>query len=161
MELLIRTSQITNKWVERILASFGITMAFVVALQVFCRYILNHSLFWSEELARYLLVWLSFLGATAAYYRRIHPGIDILTLRLSPKSKKLCRIIVHLLSMTLFAVMVYYGSEFAYFIRGQISPALAIPKWIIFSIIPLSGTIFLVHCLTFLVLEFMERNNDR
>jgi TRAP-type C4-dicarboxylate transport system permease small subunit len=161
MELLTRASQITNKWVERSLASFGITMAFVVALQVFCRYILNHSLFWSEELARYLLVWLTFLGATAAYYRRIHPGIDILTLQLNQNFRKLCRIVVHLVSLTLFVVMIYHGIEFAYFIRGQISPALAIPKWIIFIIIPICGAIFLLHCFTFVVAEFMEHSNDR
>jgi len=161
MELFTRASQITNKWVERSLASFGITMAFVVALQVFCRYVLNHSLFWSEELARYLLVWLTFLGATAAYYRRVHPGIDILTLQLNQNFRKLCRILVHLLSLVLFAVMIYHGSEFAYFIRNQISPALSIPKWIIFIIIPISGTIFSLHCLTFIVAEFMEHNNDR
>lgn len=161
MQLLIRASQITNKWVERSLASFGITMAFIVALQVFCRYVLNHSLFWSEELARYLLVWLSFLGATAAYYRKIHPGIDILTLQLNEKLHKFSKILVHLLSLTLFAVMIYHGTEFAYFIRAQISPALAIPKWIIFAIIPVSGIIFLIHCLTFLLEEIMEHSNDR
>jgi TRAP-type C4-dicarboxylate transport system permease small subunit len=161
MELLTRASQITNKWVERSLASFGMTMALVVALQVFCRYVLNHSLFWSEELARYLLVWLTFLGATAAYYRKIHPGIDVLTLQFSKNYRKLCRILVHLLSLTLFVVMIYHGIEFAYFIRSQISPALAIPKWIIFIIIPVSGTIFLLHCLTFLAKEFMVHNNDR
>ncbi len=160
MDLLIRASRITNRWVEYVLASFGITMAFIVALQVFCRYILNHSLFWSEELARYLLIWLSFLGATAAYYRKIHPAIDLLTQRLGKKSLRLCRILVNLASLTLFTVMIYHGAEFAYFIRAQISPALGIPKWIIFAIIPISGTIFLLHCLDFLIGEFVERSDD-
>lgn len=160
MKLLFYASQVTNRWVERALASFGITMALIVALQVFCRYILNHSLFWSEELARYLLVWLTFLGATAAYYHRIHPGIDILTQRLNQKMQKLCRILVHLISLVLFFVMIYHGAQFAYFVRAQISPALALPKWIIFIIIPVSGTIFLVHCLSFLVNEFVERHHD-
>ena len=160
MELLIRVSHATNRWVERALAFFGITMAVVVALQVFCRYVLNHSLFWSEELARYLLVWLTFTGATAAYFRKIHPGIDILTLHLNQKLQKLCRILVHLVSLGLFLVMIYHGTGFAYFVRSQISPALAIPKWIIFVIIPVSGAIFLVHCLSFLIEELVEMSDD-
>ncbi len=160
MKLLARASQITNRWVEHTLASFGIAMAFIVALQVFCRYTLNYSLFWSEELARYLLVWLSFLGATVAYYRKIHPGIDILTSTLTQKFSKISRVLVHFISITLFVVMIYHGTEFAYFIRAQISPALAIPKWIIFLVIPVSGTIFLLHCLHFLIEEFREQNDD-
>ncbi len=110
MELLIRASKATNRWVEHALAFLGITMALIVALQVFCRYVLNHSLFWSEELARYLLVWLTFLGATAAYYRKIHPGIDILTLRLNKNLQKFCRILVHLASLLLSSTM-RCGSE--------------------------------------------------
>ncbi len=160
MEWLSNASRLTNRWVEYSLASFGIGMAIIVIVQVFCRYILNHSLFWSEELARYLLVWLSFLGATAAYYRRVHPSIDIITIHLPPTPKKYCKIFVHLISMIFFLVMVYHGSLFAHFIRAQISPALAVPKWIIFTIIPLSGLIFSLHCFTFLVNDLKEHNGD-
>jgi len=159
-EILNRISQQTNKWVEFVLASFGISMACIVALQVFCRYVLNHSLFWSEELARYLLVWLSFLGATAAYYRRVHPSIDVLTQHLSIRLQKYCRVFVYLIAMGFFLVMIYHGGQFAYFVRAQISPALAIPKWILFLIIPISGTLFLLHCITFLVSELWERDDD-
>ena len=52
----------------------AMAMAAVVAAQVFWRYGLNASLFWSEELARHLLVWMTFLGASTAYRRRVHPG---------------------------------------------------------------------------------------
>ena len=79
MKLLKEVSSVCNTWVERSLAILGITMAAVIILQVIFRYVLNHSLFWSEELARYLLVWLTFLGASSAYYRKVHPGIDLLT----------------------------------------------------------------------------------
>ena len=153
MHYLHQVSTKINLWVERSLAVMGLTMALVVIVQVFCRYALNASLFWSEELARYLLVWLSFLGATAAYQRRVHPSVDVLTGRLSARWRKRVGILVYLFSFILFAVMVYHGTAFAYFVRLQISPALAIPKWIIFSVIPLSGAIFSLHCLRFLVDE--------
>jgi len=162
MKFLIRASRTTNIAVEKILAAMGLSMALIVALQVLCRYGLNHSLFWSEELARFLLVWLTFLGSTAAYYRGVHPGIDILTNRLSAKSQLCCRIAVYLLSLPLFLVMIYHGSAFAYFVRLQISPALGLPKWIVFSIIPASSVIFLLYCLTFLLSDFLKwlRHDD-
>ena len=88
MKLLKDFSTFCNTWIERSLAVLGISMAGVVILQVIFRYIFNNSLFWSEELARYLLVWLTFLGASCAYHRRVHPSIDLITNRLDEKVKK-------------------------------------------------------------------------
>ncbi len=136
-----------NRGVEWLLAALGIVMAAIVAAQVFSRYVLNHSLFWSEELARYLLVWLTFLGASSAYRRGVHPGVDILWARMPPSMQRAAAVAVHAASMLLFGVMIVYGCRFAYFVRLQISPALSLPKWILFSIIPASGVIFMVHAL--------------
>lgn len=161
MEPFVRISKACNVWVERSLALLGLVMAAVVLLQVICRYIFNNSLFWSEELARYLLIWLTFLGATSAYYRQVHPGIDILTGRLAGITRKASVLTVHFVSLTLFWVMIYHGSVFAHFVRLQITPAMGLPKWIVFSIIPFSGTIFLLHCLALIALELVRPPNDR
>ena len=150
MRFLERLSLSINHWIEYLLFGLGITMALIVATQVFFRYVLNQSLFWSEELARYLLVWLTFLGATVAYRRKAHPGIDVLYSRMTPALQKASVTATHLASIALFAVMVFYGYQFAHFVRMQISPALYLPKWIILSIIPLSGLILLVHGSAFL-----------
>ena len=124
-------------------------MAILVAVQVFCRYILNSSLFWSEELARYMLVWLSFFGATVAYYRNLHPGVDALTSRLSAAKRRTSQLLVHITTMGLALIMVISGMQFAWFVRMQISPALSIHKWIILIVIPLSGTLLFVYALAF------------
>ena len=74
--------------------------------------------------------------------------------------KKISFIITHLVSMALFIVMIVFGIKFAFFIRMQITPALQIPKWIILSIIPISGFILLVHGITFLVNELKRGIRD-
>ena len=135
-------------------------MAIVVAAQVFFRYVLNRSLFWSEELARYLLVWLTFLGASVAYHRKLHPGIDVVYAKMPELLRKISAIVVHLASMGLFGVMIVYGYKFSYFVRLQITSALSLPKWIIFSIIPLSGLILLIHALAFLISDVKGSNHD-
>lgn len=152
-------SSLANRAVESLLALLGISMALIVIIQVICRYGLNHSLFWSEELARILLIWLTFLGASAAYYRRVHPGIDILTSRLSERAGQVCKITAYLLSLPFFAVMVYYGTAFSYFTRLQISAALGIPKWIIYAAVPVSGVLLSLHCLMFLLAELKRGNH--
>jgi len=125
-------------------------MTAIVIVQVFSRYILNHSLFWSEELARYLLVWLTFLGTSVAYYRGMHPTINLFQQHFSPRLKHRLHIIVHILSLAFFCVMIWYGAEFAYFVRLQTTPALSLPKWLVFAIIPISGTLLVLHVLGFL-----------
>lgn len=160
MDALERISRSVNHWVEYILFGLGFTMSVVVAVQVFFRYALNHSLFWSEELARYLLVWLTFLGASVAYRRTLHPGIDIVYAQMPVPIQRMISIFIHFISTVLFGVMIFYGIQFSYFVRLQISPALYLPKWMVFSIIPLSGIIFMIHGITFLVDEIRGKDRD-
>jgi TRAP-type C4-dicarboxylate transport system permease small subunit len=160
MYVLEKLSRSINRWIEFFLFGLGFTMTVIVAVQVFCRYVLNNSLFWSEELARYLLVWLTFLGASVAYRRNVHPGIDIIYARLPGTIQKTAAIAVHCTSIALFGVMIFFGIKFSYFVRLQISPALYLPKWIIFSIIPVSGLILLLHSLTFLLEELKGKGSD-
>lgn len=149
LRFLDKTCAATNRWIEYLLFGLGFSMAILVAVQVFCRYILNSSLFWSEELARYMLVWLSFFGATVAYYRNLHPGVDALTSRLSAAKRRISQQLVYITTMGLAMIMVISGTQFAWFVRMQISPALSIHKWIILIVIPLSGTLLFVYALTF------------
>ncbi|MCG8684691.1 MAG: TRAP transporter small permease [Desulfobacterales bacterium] len=158
--MIKRAGFLLNQWIEYLLFSLGFAMTLLVAVQVFCRYVLNQSLFWSEELARFLLVWLTFLGASCAYYRKVNPGVDFLYTRMSPLFKKISSIMIHLLSMGLFVVMIFSGSQFAYFVRLQISPALQLPKWVVLVVIPISGAVLLFHATTFLLEELRGDSDD-
>jgi TRAP-type C4-dicarboxylate transport system permease small subunit len=151
--MLDRISDAVNRGVEGVLFALGLSMSLVVAAQVFSRYVLNHSIFWSEELARYFLVWLTFLGATVAYRRGAHPGVDALYRRLSPGLRRVCRILVHLCAIGFFGVMTGYGFRFAWFVRHQITPAMGLPNWTVLGIVPLSGLVFLLHAFRFLVAD--------
>lgn len=151
--MIDRISAAVNRGVEGLLFVLGLSMSLVVAAQVFSRYVLNHSIFWSEELARHFLVWLTFLGATVAYRRGAHPGVDVLYRRLPPGFRRACRIVVHLCAIGFFGAMVGHGFRFAWFVRHQITPAMGLPNWMVLGIIPLSGLVFLLHGVFFLVAE--------
>lgn len=155
-----KASSLLNRGIEVLLFGLGFSMTLLVAVQVFCRYVLNHSLFWSEEMARFLLVWLTFLGASCAYYRQVNPGVDFLYARLPQLMQKFCTILTHLVSIGLFSVMVVYGYQFAWFVRLQISPALQIPKWVVMSIIPFSGAVLAFHAVTFLIEAVNRGDHD-
>jgi TRAP-type C4-dicarboxylate transport system permease small subunit len=150
-EKLDLISRQINGWVENLVCTMGILMAVIVAAQVFSRYGLNYSLFWSEELARFLLVWITFLGASVAYFYNAHPGVDAVYRHLPLKLQRWSTLVVHVVSLCLFSVMVINGAGFAWFVRLQITPALSLPKWIIMGVVPVSGVIFWVHGLAFLI----------
>ncbi len=147
MKALIHLSRHLNLWMQRLISMMGIAMTVIVASQVFSRYVLNHSLFWSEELARIILVWLTFFAATVAYYHQVHPGVDTIFQRLPGPVKKTAALISWLAGLVLFVVMIIWGIKFAWFVRLQITPALNLPKWIVMAVVPVAGVIFMVHAL--------------
>lgn len=147
MKRLIVLSRCLNNYIQSLISIMGIIMTMVVASQVFSRYVLNHSLFWSEELARIILIWLTFFGSTVAYYHGLHPGVDTVFRRLPGNFKQVVELISHLAGMVLFTVMVVWGAKFAWFVRLQITPALNLPKWFVMAVVPVCGIIFLIHAL--------------
>lgn len=147
MKRLIVLSRCLNNYIQSLVSIMGIIMTMVVASQVFSRYVLNHSLFWSEELARIILIWLTFFGSTVAYYHGLHPGVDTVFRRLPGNFKQVVELISHLAGMVLFTVMVVWGAKFAWFVRLQITPALNLPKWFVMAVVPVCGIIFLIHAL--------------
>lgn len=158
---LDRVSQALNRRIKGVVCAMGMTMALVVAVQVVSRYAFNHSLFWSEELARFLLIWLSFMGATVAYCHGVHPGVDSLVRRMPEQWRTLTALLSYLAGAALFTVMVVSGTQFAWFVRLQIFPATGLAKWIIMAVVPVSGIIFLVHCLAGIGRLFEGNSLDR
>ena len=159
--MLDRLVRDINRALEFSLCGLGLALALTAALQVFCRYLLNYSLFWSEELARFLLVWLTFLGAAVAYQRGSHAAVDFVYKRLSPPYRRGAGVLVHLAALAFFLILVIHGTRFAYFVRLQVSPALGLPKWIPLTVIPLSGALMALSALAFLGREIRGLRSGR
>ncbi|ROQ89842.1 TRAP transporter small permease [Desulfosoma caldarium] len=134
-----------NRGVEITTGILAMLMALVTGLQVFFRYVLNHSLFWSEEVGRILLVWITFLGATVAYRRKAHVGIDVVVRRLGPDIQRNLERLLLAASCLFFLVLITFGVQFIGFIAHQKTPALGLPMGVPYMVIPLSGVIFCIH----------------
>lgn len=72
-------------------------MTAVILLQVVCRYFFGNALAWPEELARFMMVWMTFLVAPYAYRNKLNVGVEIFTDRIDGFSKRLLTIFTHLL----------------------------------------------------------------
>lgn len=131
--------------VRLMLCFLGGGMALLIGMQVFSRYVLNNSIFWAEEVGRMCLVWITFLGATAAFRRHQHAGIDFLVRRLPMGVGKAAGWTAWGVSMIFFGVMVIQGMRFLAFVLHQKTPALGLPMGVPYAVIPVSGLLFLVH----------------
>jgi TRAP-type C4-dicarboxylate transport system permease small subunit len=144
---LDRLSGGLNRAAEVLLAACAMLMALTIALQVLFRYGFNESLFWSEELGRMLLVQLTFLGASVAYRRGAHIGVDFLTANLPPGPARILRLVSLAACMFFFTVLLVHGLEFLLFIQGQSMTTLPLSRQVPLAVVPVSGGLMLVHAL--------------
>lgn len=121
-------------------------MIAVITLQIISRVFFT-AVSWSEELARYLLIWLSFLGATMAWQRGRHIVVTFFVAVLPAHIQKAVQAAALAVAMVFFAVIVYYGVRFMQIQAFQVSPSLRIPIRYIFGIVPLSAAIMLFYTL--------------
>jgi len=141
-----------RKKIDKILANFLVLIMTVMVLnvlwQVFSRFILGSPSSFTDELARYLMIWVGILGAAYVAGKNMHVAIDVLPSRLSPTVQKRLRILVGLL-IILFCVtvMVIGGSRLVYITHflDQKSPALQVPLSIVYLVIPISGLLIIYY----------------
>lgn len=146
--------QILLKKMDRVLAIFLMilmaTIVIDVSWQVLSRFIVGKPSSVTEEIARFLLVWIGLLGAAYAYRMHSHLGLDILTEKLSPERKHRAEIFSQLMSFMFAAwVMVYGGVNLVklQFDLGQTSAALEVNMGYVYSVIPIAGLLICIYAI--------------
>lgn len=158
MQVLAKLSDFINKFVEWFLFLTIAIMTFVISIQIIFRVFFT-ALSWSEELARYLLVWSSFLGASVAVKRGAHIAVSFLVERLQGGAARIVRYLT-LSSMEIFFLIGgFYGIKLIQRQVFQISPALRIPMRHVYLIIPISMFIMFFHTFYELI-SHMKRGDE-
>lgn len=127
--------KILDRLEENILIILMALMSIAVIIQVFSRTILNISPAWTEEVARYMLVWITFVGASLGAKRGAHMGVEAFTMILPKKVQKTVQAITLLLCAGFTAITCIYSISILQLqiATGQVSAAIQIPMWIPYS----------------------------
>ncbi|MCR4431290.1 MAG: TRAP transporter small permease [Tepidanaerobacteraceae bacterium] len=141
------------KFEEYLLVLLIGAMIAVTFAQVFFRFVLNSPLAWSEELARYLFVWITFIGASIALHRWGHFQVDIVVNLFPRKVKKKIESVVYILILVFAFIMMYYGFVLVQYASGQLSPALQLNMAVPYFALPLSGLLIFFHTLERLLFD--------
>ena len=145
--MTVKGIQKMNAAVEKVLnimvaVSFTILIAACV-LQVFTRFVLNNSLSWTEELARYAFIWSNLLGA--ATQKSSHATVTAITDALPKKVQTVLKIAVNLIIILVAYVLVRYGWKVVMSTRMQLSPALRISMSYVYASAPVCGVLVIFY----------------
>ena len=137
------------KWKKRLISVLNMVLIVAVALLlvdvvlgVFTRYVMGEQAKWTEELARFLLIWVSLLGGAVAFGEKAHLGVDFFVSKFHVEGRKITAVFVHLVvlffAMTIF---LYGGGRMVMdaLVMEQTTPALGWKMGYIYLALPISG----------------------
>lgn len=140
-----------NKIIERFLVLILVGMVLNVIWQVFTRFFTSSPSAFTNELARYLMIWLGILGAAYISGKQEHVAIDFFVKKLNNSVRRFIDrfVLISILSFAFF-VMIIGGINLVYITLKleQYSPSLQIPLALVYSIIPISGLLIIFYKVT-------------
>jgi TRAP-type C4-dicarboxylate transport system permease small subunit len=124
---------------------FLVIMVAIIFLQIVSRTLIGSSFYWTEEMARFMMIWVIFLGAGFAFQYGAHISIESLVDRFSDGLKKTVQVLILLLSISFFLVMFVKGIELTSKTMVQLSPSLNIPMGYVYCVIPISAILQILN----------------
>lgn len=140
-----------DRVIEKLLITIFGLMVINVIWQVITRYFSENPSSFTDELSRYLMIWLGILGAAYVTGKNEHVSIDFFIKKISVQNRKILTLFITL-SIICFAIiaLVIGGGRLVYItlILQQYSPSLKIPLAFVYSVLPISGILIIFYKIT-------------
>lgn len=132
---------------DHYLISHGVENVFFLGITGWIYSTSLNVLTWTEELARYLMVWTVFIGAAIGAKLGAHVGVEAFITLLPARFTRRCLLLGGVISAAFSLFLVWYGLEVVQRIidAGQVSPALEIPMFYVYAILPAGALLMAVH----------------
>ncbi len=138
-EKAIRVSRQVNWFVERACVALMVLLVLDVWLGVLARYVVPFEVTFTEELARYLMIWMAMLAVSSGISHREHIGVLVIFGRLPPQGRKLLAVAFDIIAFAFFALVLFYGIGFVERGFSRFTMIDGIPKAYPFIGIPLAA----------------------
>ncbi len=144
MKRLERIFVAANAWA---LIGMLSAMTLVIGANITSRYLTGHSVPWADEVARYLMIWLTFTGAGLILRQGGHVAITRLQDALPDIGQKILRAAIVAGLLIFFGFMVHVGLQYAQRMQFQVTPALRLPFVYVYAAMPIGFGLLIVHLL--------------
>lgn len=129
----------------------------IVTTEVILRYVFKHSLIFTEELSRYLMVWIVFLGGALAVRDEAHIRINILVKRLNPTLGKAARLLAHGLVLIFLVIVAVEGIRILPDELRQMCITIDLSLFYFYLAIPVGAILMIVYLLPVIRATLAER----
>lgn len=127
-----------NKWVEYLCAAILAVMILDVGIGAFGRYLIELPVTWSEELARYLMIWAALLAISCGVARREHVAVTALLDKLPKEARRQAGVAIDVLGFAFFAFLGYFGIDMTAQGATQYATIFEMTMWLPFAAVPVS-----------------------
>lgn len=136
-----------NSLVKYIVSILFIVMVILVALQVLTRFVIDYPISWSEEVGRYLMVYIVFLGSGLLVRKNGHIAIDFLLEIINPDNRKRLEFVNLAISTIFFLILIYSGIQLTMVVLGQATPTLQFSMAWAYAAMPIGSILMLLNAL--------------
>ncbi|HDZ46751.1 hypothetical protein LCGC14_0121480 [marine sediment metagenome] len=143
------------------LAFLLLTMTVLIFWQVFARFVVGKPLFFSDEIARFAMIWLTFIGAGYAYRKGALISVDILLEYSGPRFASVLRVLVVLCSALFALIIVKYGFDLVGRVASQTAPSTRVSMMWPYMAVPLGGIVILVNSVGLLIDEVVGKEHPK
>ncbi|MCD8510754.1 MAG: TRAP transporter small permease [Bacillus sp. (in: Bacteria)] len=156
--MLSMINRVFNFLEEYIAVSLLIFTSLLVFWQVVLRFVFNTSLYWGDEVARYLIIWFIFIGSSIAVREKAHATVDLVVTYLSRRLKLIVGIVAYLVSIVFCVLLIRasMGTIENVMSFGSVTPALGIPMYIPYLAIPVGTSLMLIRFIQAIVENIRE-----
>lgn len=144
----------TNRWLLIVMLA---VMSVIIFANVVLRYTTSQSIEWAEEVARHLMIWLTFIGCGPVLRYGGHIAVENLQDMLPRSVAIALRALIALLLLALFAALVWFGIEYMDRTQYQQTPATQISFAYIYAALPIGAAMTLIHWLLIVRDYIVER----
>ena len=132
----------------------------LLVCQVLVRYVIDTSVPWTEEAARFLTIWTVFLGVAVALRNKSLIAVEVIVQFVPNSVERIFRIVVLLFSLFLMSYILYLGTNLSLNAVQQDSTALGIPMWIPYASVPVGSLFTLLNILVVMIEVFTEKSKE-
>lgn len=126
--------------------------------QIFTRFILNNPSTFTDEVLRYVLIWISLLGSAYCFYKDEHLSLDLVKDRVHGVASAVLFVFIEIMTLFFVCYVFVYGGGRLMMNATNVSSVLHIPYKVLYSIIPISG-VFIVVARILKYIQIFTGNN--
>lgn len=155
-----------NKALAHVTGALLCVTALCIVVQVMVRFVLtaagiNISAPWTEELARYALIWMIFLGGAVGCRKAQMIALEFVSLALPARLGVPLKLATLAIGIAFFALLIQVGLAFVELGRTETSPVMGIEKSLVYWALPVGGTLMIVNTLALILESVVERRDIR